>query len=142
MEVDHVLVAAARRYSRPGTLIDSKQWFSGKRHSFPPVLTNAVIDWASAFCGCSSSFSAILVANIQQYSGEVKTRITEQYYNGPPPDDIDIIQFFPQSHTFSGMLGPHSVVATTVVVEPNQAHRNFMFHFVYMTTYLCLSEPM
>ncbi len=84
----------------PGNLIDSKQWFSGKQHSFPPELSDAVIDWATASCSCSSSFSAILVANIQQYSGEVKTRITEQYYNGPPPDDVDIIQFFPQSHHF------------------------------------------
>ncbi len=82
------------------SLPSDETWFSGMRYSFPPVLTDAVIDWASAFCGCSSSFAAILVANFSQYSGPVKTRITEQFYNGPPPDDIVIYQFFPQSHDF------------------------------------------
>ncbi len=76
------------------------QWFGSMRDSFPPVLTDAVIDWASAFCGCSSSFAAILVANFSQYGGQVKTRITEQFYNGAPPDDTAIYQFFPQSHNF------------------------------------------
>ncbi len=75
-------------------------WYSGMRYSFPPVLTDQVIDWAYAFCGCSSSFAAILVANLDQYSGPVKTRITEQFYNGAPPDDVVIYQFFPQSHDF------------------------------------------
>jgi hypothetical protein len=75
-------------------------WFSTQTHSFPPELIDAVIDWASATCGCSSSFSADLVANMKQYTGEVKTRITERFYNGVPPDDITLTQFFPQSHNF------------------------------------------
>ncbi len=84
----------------PDSLPEDVQWFGSMRDSFPPVLTDAVIDWASAFCGCSSSFAAILVANFSQYGGQVKTRITEQFYNGAPPDDTAIYQFFPQSHNF------------------------------------------
>src|SRR2546430_13442370 len=75
------------------------------QRSFPAELrfnlpTDPVIDWAYAECGCSFSFSAVLIANFNQYSGEVKTRVTEQFYNGPPPDDQTITQFFPQSHMF------------------------------------------
>lgn len=74
--------------------------YPGKRHSFVPELIDAVLDWAEATCGCSDSFSAVLISNINQYSGDVKTRVTEQFYNGPPPDDVTITQFFPQSHHF------------------------------------------
>jgi hypothetical protein len=76
------------------------QWFSGQRHSFPPELSDAVIDWAEGTCGCSDSFSAVLIANMNQYTGMVKTRVTEQFYNGVPPDDVVITQFFPHEHTF------------------------------------------
>jgi hypothetical protein len=83
------------------SLPEDKQWFSGMHYSFPPELdAGAIIDWAEATCGCSDSFSAVLLANFHQYSGIVKTRITEQFYNGPPPDDVTITQFFPQSHSF------------------------------------------
>ncbi len=37
---------------------------------------------------------------MKQYAGIVKTRITEQFYNGPPPDDVAIDQFFPETHHF------------------------------------------
>lgn len=84
-----------------GSLPEDTIWFSGQRHSFPPELdAGAIIDWAAAFCGCSSSFSAVLIANFHQYTGNVKTRITEQFYAGPPPDDVTITQFFPQAHSF------------------------------------------
>lgn len=82
------------------SLPENVQWFSSIRYSFPPELTDAVIDWAYAECGCSYSFSAVLIANMNQYSGIVKSRVTEQFYNGPPPDDVTITQFFPQSHHF------------------------------------------
>jgi len=95
------------------TLPDDKVWYSGKVHSFPPVLQmnltgtcpgplsgDPLIDWAEATCNCSSSFSADLIANIKPYVGEVKTRITEQFYIGPPPDDVVVYQFFPESHNF------------------------------------------
>jgi hypothetical protein len=83
------------------SLPEDKQWFSGMHYSFPPELdAGAIIDWAEATCGCSDSFSAVLIANFHQYSGIVKTRITEQFYNGPPPDDVTITQFFPQAHSF------------------------------------------
>ncbi len=81
-------------------LPDDVQYFGSMQHSFPPELTDAIIDWAEATCECSDSFSAVLIANVSQYSGIVKTRITEQFYNGPPPDDESIIQFFPQAHHF------------------------------------------
>lgn len=74
--------------------------YSGMQYSFVPELTDAVVDYAEAFCGCADSFSAILVANMNQYRGTVKTRVTEQFYDGPPPDDVTITQFFPQSHNF------------------------------------------
>ena len=76
------------------------QWFSSQTMSFPPELLDAAIDWAEAACGCSNSFSAALIANMSQYRGQVKTRITEQFYNGAPPDDVVITQFCPQSHNF------------------------------------------
>ncbi len=76
------------------------QWFGSMLHSFPPELSDAVIDWAECTCNCSDSFSAVLIANVQQYTGMVKTRITEQFYYGVPPDDVTITQFFPQSHHF------------------------------------------
>lgn len=79
---------------------DDAVWFAGMTYSFPPELTDALIDWATASCSCSSSFSADLIANMQQYHGPVKTRITEQFYFGIPPDDVSIDQFFPQSHNF------------------------------------------
>lgn len=82
------------------TLPEDTQWFSGQNHSFPPELTDSVIQWAFAECGCSFSFSAMLQANMLQYTGAVKTRITEQFYNGAPPDDVTITQFFPQAHNF------------------------------------------
>lgn len=83
------------------TLPEDVQWFSGQQHSFPPELqAGAVIDWAEATCNCSDSFSAVLIANMNQYSGPVKTRITEQFYDGTPPDDVTITQFFPQAHNF------------------------------------------
>jgi hypothetical protein len=75
-------------------------WFSTQRHSFPPELVDAVIDWAEGTCGCSDSFSAVLIANVDQYSGVVKTRVTEQFFNGVPPDNVPITQFCPQSHHF------------------------------------------
>src|SRR6266478_3608379 len=82
------------------TLPEPVTWFSGQRHSFPPELLNAVIDWAEAVCGCSSSFSAALIANLSQYTGFVRSRITEQFYNDVPPDDVTITQFCPQTHHF------------------------------------------
>jgi hypothetical protein len=82
--------------SLPGDTIT----YAGQRHSFPPELTDAVIDWAQGACGCSDSFSAILIANMKQYTGSVKTRMTEQFYNGVPPDDVTITQFFPETHNF------------------------------------------
>lgn len=82
------------------TLPEDTQWFSGQNHSFPPELTDSIIQWAFAECGCSFSFSAMLQANMLQYTGAVKTRITEQFYNGAPPDDVTITQFFPQAHNF------------------------------------------
>jgi len=87
------------------SLPEDVQWFSGMQRSFPPELVvvpwvEPVIDWAEATCGCSESFSAVLIANLNQYSGEVKTRVTEQFYNGPPPDDVTITQFFPETHHF------------------------------------------
>ncbi len=81
-------------------LPDDVQYFGSMQHSFPPELTDAIIDWAEATCECSESFSAVLIANVNQYSGIVQTRITEQFFNGPPPDDVTIIQFFPHSHHF------------------------------------------
>lgn len=86
----------------PDTLPEDTQWFSGQNHAFPPELdsANTIIQWAFAECGCSFSFSAILQANMSQYTGAVKTRITEQFYNGAPPDDVTITQFFPQAHNF------------------------------------------
>lgn len=87
------------------TLPEDTQWFGSMQYSFPPELifnlpTDPVIDWAFAECGCSFSFSAVLVANMNQYHGIVKTRVTEQFYDGPPPDDVTITQFFPQAHNF------------------------------------------
>jgi hypothetical protein len=84
----------------PATLPDDVTWASEQTHSFLPELTDAVIDWAEATCGCSDSFSAVLIANFNQYTGNVKTRITEQFYNGVPPDDVAMTQFFAQSHSF------------------------------------------
>lgn len=97
----------------PATLPSPKTWYSGKVHSFPPVLKmnitggcpgplsgDPVIDWAEASCHCSSSFSADLIANMSQFTGEVPTRITEQFYIGPPPNDVTPYQFFPESHNF------------------------------------------
>ncbi len=81
-------------------LPEDVQYFGSMQHSFPPELTDAVIDAAEATCECSESFSAVLIANVSQYSGIVKTRITEQFYNGSPPDDQSIVQFFPQAHHF------------------------------------------
>ncbi len=84
----------------PDSLPAPVQWFSSQHYSFPPELLSASMEWAEAFCGCSSSFSVALVANVNQYSGQVKTRITEQFFNGPPPDDVSPTQFFPQAHHF------------------------------------------
>lgn len=82
------------------SLPEDTQWFAGMIYSFPPELTSAVIDGAFASCGCSFSFSADIIANMKQYHGPVKTRITEQFYNGVPPDDVTITQFFPEAHDF------------------------------------------
>lgn len=82
------------------SLPEDTQWYGGMIYSFPPELENAVIDWATASCHCSSSFSADLIANFKQYHGPVRTRITEQFYNGVPPDDVTITQFFPEAHNF------------------------------------------
>ncbi len=82
------------------SLPEDVQWFASMQYSFPPELSDSIIDWAEASCNCSDSFSAVLIANMNQYSGIVKTRITEQFYNGTPPDDVSITQFFPQSHNF------------------------------------------
>src|SRR5207342_2252927 len=77
----------------PDSLPGSLTWGGTTKWSFPPELSDAIIDWASAFCECSSSFSAILVANMKQYSGTVVTRMTEQFFNGPPPPDVLVTQF-------------------------------------------------
>lgn len=90
------IVSTLNTDSLPGDV----QWFSGMTYSFPPELSDAIIDWAYASCGCSFNYAANLKVNYNQYSGPVKTRITEQFYNGPPPDDVNIYQFFPQSHAF------------------------------------------
>lgn len=82
------------------SLPDDVTWIGGQNHSFPPELTDAIIEWAEATCGCSDSFSAVLQANMRQYTGPVKARYTEQFYNGAPPDDVTITQFFPQAHNF------------------------------------------
>ncbi len=82
------------------SLPEDVQWFSGQSHSFVPELADAIIEYAEATCGCQEKFAAVLQANLNQYRGQVKTRITEQFYFGTPPDDITIDQFFPQSHTF------------------------------------------
>lgn len=80
---------------------EDTQWFASMQYSFPPELIDGpVMDWAEASCGCSDSFSTIMIVNMSQYSGIVKTRITEQFYYGAPPDDVVITQFFPQSHNF------------------------------------------
>ncbi len=81
-------------------LPDDVVTYGGMHYSFPPELTDSIIDWAEATCGCSDSFSAVLIANMNQYSGMVDTRITEQFYNGPPPNDISATKFFPQAHHF------------------------------------------
>jgi hypothetical protein len=81
---------------------DSVRYVSVNK-SYPAELTDAIIDWAFAECGCSFSFSAVLVANFNRYNGPVKARITEQFlYNSgdPPPDDQTVVQFFPQAHSF------------------------------------------
>ncbi len=71
-------------------------------HSFPPELSDAIIDWAEAFCVCSDSFSAVLIANMDQYTGIVTTRITEDFVTDPSSTFpvSDITQFFPQAHNF------------------------------------------
>ncbi len=84
----------------PDSLPDDVVTYAGMHYSFPPELTDEIIDWAEATCGCSDSFSAVLIANMNQYSGTVSTRVTEQFYNGPPPDDVTVTQFFPQAHHF------------------------------------------
>ncbi len=82
------------------SLPEDVQWFASMQYSFPPELVDAVIDWAEATCDCADKFAAVLIANMTQYSGIVKTRVTEQFYDGPPPDDVSITQFFPESHNF------------------------------------------
>ncbi len=82
------------------SLPEDVQWLDSTRYSFPPELSDAIINWAFAECGCSFSFSAAILANMNQYSGMVKARITEQFYSGSPPDDVTITQFFPQAHHF------------------------------------------
>jgi hypothetical protein len=37
---------------------------------------------------------------MKEFRADCKTRITEQFYNGVPPDDVTITQFFPQAHNF------------------------------------------
>jgi len=81
-------------------LPEEVEWFGGQYHSFPPELSDAIIEYAEATCGCVDKFTSVLQANLTQYRGPVKARYREQFYNGPPPDDIDITQFFPQSHVF------------------------------------------
>ena len=84
----------------PDSLPEDTITYGGLNKSFPPELRDAVIDWAFAECGCSFSFSAVLLVNFDQYNGPVKARMTEQFYNGVPPDDVTITQFFPQAHKF------------------------------------------
>lgn len=84
----------------PDSLPEDVQWFGGQVHSFPPELSDAIIEWAEATCGCVDAFTSVLQSNFNRYEGMVKARYTEQFYNGVPPDDVVIDQFFPQSHTF------------------------------------------
>lgn len=84
-----------------GSLPSDNVTYGGQHHGdFPPVLVDAVIEWADATCGCVEKFRAVLQDNYKHYRGVVKAKYTEQFYNGVPPDDVTVYQFFPQQHTF------------------------------------------
>ncbi len=75
-------------------------------HSFPPELvvsdTEPVINWAEATCGCADSFASTLIANLNQYTGIVTTRITEDFVTDPNATFpvAGVTQFFPEAHVF------------------------------------------
>jgi hypothetical protein len=77
-------------------------------------------------------FTATLQSNFNQYSGQVKTRVTEQFFNGPPPDDVTIIQFFPQSHhfgfAFASVCGCGSDSTARVVAIAPEFHIPLCLH--------------